>query len=166
VVVAAEAAEEWVEADFLRIMGTRPVLREEVDPGEDHRSEIAELEASLDRLERDRYDRGAFDGADGESRFARLHGKYSARLRELQALPYRPPAIRRVASEETYGDMWHASGTDGRRSLLLSAGCRVVVGKTTRGARDVGARLTMEIGVTESGVPFDALVLDTAFADE
>lgn len=146
IVVAALATEKHVEEWFLSRLGNMPVMRQETTPGVDNRAEIADLDARLNELEADRYERGVFDGPGGAERFARIHTRLSDRLASLRMREYVPAGVEWFPTGETYRDLWdRAEGVDEKRELLRGAGVTVAVQPAIRGARDVKARLEFDM---------------------
>ncbi|WP_406422792.1 recombinase family protein [Streptomyces sp. NBC_00873] len=145
--VSADAVDRYTEEKFLEMIGSWPVKTEAVDPGEDHRQEIEEIENALDRLETDRYERGLFRGPEGAIRFERRHKALSAKLDDLKQRPYQPPTSKWVDTGRTYVEEW-ANSKDSieRRNMLIGAGCRVDVRPTGRGKRNIGSRLSFSLG--------------------
>lgn len=125
--VNADEAEKFAEREFLRKVGRFPVVIHEEDPGEDHHTEIAQLEEALTELEQDRYEGGLFRGDEGRRRYREQYNKIETRLEALRALPSRPAGVRYVETGLTYEHEWSVSSVEQRRQLLLDRGARVLV---------------------------------------
>lgn len=143
--VTADPVDEYAEEAFLDRFGRFELVEVITIPGVDHRPEIAELEADIESLARQLANlRGPAADAVGKQ----IQGR-SDKLERLKAQPVVPARTEEVRTGETYGDAWRrtkaAGDIEGCRKMLLDVGLRVVVGETYRGARDVRARLSVDM---------------------
>lgn len=141
--VRAEEAEEFVEREFMRAVGSLRIVVRVEDPGEDHGAEIRELEDALGELERDRYEGGLYRGDDGRQRFRDQYARIEGRLEALRAMPFRAPTVRLEETGLTYAQEWELSDWPTRRARLIERGAVLLVrGKGADGPAD--ERLTFE----------------------
>lgn len=118
--------DEYVSTWFLDRFGRLEVVRQVFIPGENTDAERAEIEEALARLVR-RWEKMP-DGPAADAVAVRM-AEHQRHLAELDA---RPVAADRWVTESlgvTYGQMWAASDTEGRRGMLLDMGVRVVTRK-------------------------------------
>lgn len=143
--VTADPVDEYVEEAFLDRFGRFELVEVVTIPGVDHRPEIEELEADIQTLAGQLANlRGAAADAVGRQ----IQGR-SDKLERLQAQPVVPARTEEVRTGVTYGDAWREAKAKGDvhecRRMLLDVGLRVSVGETYRGARDVRARLSVDM---------------------
>ncbi|MFJ3248303.1 recombinase family protein [Streptomyces sp. NPDC086782] len=143
--VMAEPVDEAVEEAFIERFGRFELVEVITIPGVDHRDEIAELEADINTLAGQLANlRGPAADAVGKQ----IQGR-SDKLERLKAQPIVPARTEEVRTGVTYGDAWREAKANGdahaRRKTLLDIGLRVTVGETYRGARDVRARLSVDV---------------------
>ncbi|MEU5693849.1 recombinase family protein [Actinosynnema sp. NPDC020468] len=142
--------EEYVEEQFLAAVGHLEYTFVEEDPGEDHSAELAEVVASLDRLETDRYERNLFQGEAGDRRFGELYAKLERRRAHLAAKPTRPPGRRLVHTGITFAAHWETASVEVRRAMLKDVGAVVRVGAAIRrGHLDWRSRVSFELAGPE-----------------
>ncbi|MFB7115758.1 recombinase family protein [Streptomyces sp. NPDC056291] len=163
--VMAEPVDTAVEEAFLERFGRFELVEIITIPGVDHRDEIAELEADIDTLAGQLANlRGPAADAVGKQ----IQGR-SDKLERLKAEPIVPARTEEVRTGVTYGDAWRVAKTKGDlqacRRMLLDVGLRVTVGETYRGARDVRARLSVDV-VTPDDVDLVQDALDEVVAQE
>ena len=158
--VTADPVDAYVEEAFLDRFGRFELVEVITIPGVDHRGEIKELEADIETLAGQLANlRGPAAAAVGKQ----IQGR-SDKLERLQAQPVVPARMEEVRTGVTYGDAWREAKANkdlhACRKMLLDVGLRVVVGETYRGARDVRARLSVEM-VTPDHID----LVDDALAD-
>jgi DNA invertase Pin-like site-specific DNA recombinase len=163
--VTADPVDEYVEEAFLDQFGRFELIEIVVIPGVDHRDEIKELEADVETLAGQLANlRGAAADAVGRQ----LQGR-SDKLARLQERPVVPARTEEVRTGVTYGDAWRRAKASrdlhACRKMLRDVGLRVTVGETYRGARDVRARLSVDI-VTPEDVDLEQDALDDVVAQE
>lgn len=130
--VPAAWLENYVETEFLRLVGHLEVVRRVRVPGESHAEEIAETEAALARLV-ERLEKIPPGGAAEKAVLARI-AEHEEHLEALRALPETPDQWVTEPTGETFHSVWERSDLAGRRKLLREAGVRVYV------TRDAGRR--------------------------
>jgi site-specific DNA recombinase len=135
--VGEGAAMEFVEREFLALVGRLPMRVVTEDPGEDHSAEIEELSEALDELERDRYEGGLYRGEEGRQRYRDRYSRLEGRLEALRALPSRPPGVRYEETGLTFAQEWELADPAARRKMLTDRGARVLVkGRSSDGNAD------------------------------
>jgi DNA invertase Pin-like site-specific DNA recombinase len=163
--VTADPVDQYVEEAFLDQFGRFELVEVITIPGVDHRDEIKELQADIDTLAGQLANlRGAAADAVGRQ----IQGR-SDKLEKLKAHPIVPARTEEIRTGVTYGDAWRRTKADGdvegRRKMLTDLGFRVTVGETYRGARDVRARLSVEV-VTPDDVDLAQDALDDVIHQE
>jgi DNA invertase Pin-like site-specific DNA recombinase len=143
--VTADPVDAYVEEMFLDSFGRFELVEVITIPGVDHREEIKELEETIDTLAGQL---ASLRGAAADAVGRQIQGR-SDKLERLKAHPIVPARTEEVRTGVTYGDAWRQAKSRGDvqecRRMLLDVGLRVSVGETYRGARDVRARLSVEM---------------------
>ncbi|MFE2868232.1 zinc ribbon domain-containing protein [Embleya sp. NPDC059259] len=146
-IVRAEWVEQYVNAEFLRIVG--PIDRRTITtPGYDPQPEIDATLAEYAALStREGQQKSKAAKAEWERQMTAL----DSRLAELEATPARPARVESVPTGRTYADDWQEADTAGRRAMLLEAGAKLTVRKGRRGPKELdtsllGFSLTGELG--------------------
>ncbi|MEO3825711.1 recombinase family protein [Actinomadura sp. B10D3] len=140
--VVAKPVDAYVEREFLATAGNREIIEVVSIPAIDHTGEIAELEDEVRELAA-RLSKLRGPAADA---VAGMLQSRSDRLERLRATPVVSARTKRIRTGVDHAEKWAGAEPAERRQMLLNAGVRVVVGQTTRGARDVEGRLTFTIG--------------------
>ncbi|WP_243716232.1 hypothetical protein [Actinomadura darangshiensis] len=131
-----------MEREFLAATGNREIIEVVSIPAIDHSGEIAELEDDVRELAAQLCKlRGPAADAVGGMLQSR-----SDRLERLLAAPVASARTKRIRTGVDHAEKWTSAESADRRQMLLDAGVRVVVGQTTRGARDVEGRLSFTMG--------------------
>lgn len=125
--IRGEQAEALVADILLAHIGELEVMRTEKVGGVSHAAEIAELESALEDL----IARTEGKGPAVAKVYAKRIEAVESKLEALSAIPERAPEIREVGTGQTYRQVWEASDTEERRSLLLRSGIRVEVAKAS-----------------------------------
>ncbi|RBQ04822.1 hypothetical protein DQE82_28010 [Micromonospora sp. LHW51205] len=140
VAITAEMTEQYVEREFLRMVGHWPVVDVVTVAVDDGRR--ADIEAAIADTARQMTERGA----DVPALAARLGELHAAR----EALPATAVTeMREVETGETFAEAWQARDVDGRRTLLVSARARVVVHRAAVHGRKIfdESRIDLQLGV-------------------
>ncbi|MEU8131944.1 recombinase zinc beta ribbon domain-containing protein [Streptodolium elevatio] len=124
--VRAEWAEEYVEREFLRLVGHIPYHRVTVIPGYDPAAEIA---ATLAEYEEHQNQRGRQKSQTARDAWQRQADALDNRLAELESTLSRPERRDVIPTGRTYADDWYAADSDGKREMLIEAGARLIVRK-------------------------------------
>ncbi|MEU1841897.1 recombinase family protein [Micromonospora chersina] len=142
VAITAEMTEQYVEREFLRMVGHWPVVEVVTVAVDDGRR--ADIEAAITDTARQMTERGA----DVPALAARLGELHAAR----EALPATAATeVRRVETGQTFAEAWRSHDVDGRRALLVSAGARVVVHRAAVPGRKVfdESRIDLQLGTLD-----------------
>lgn len=126
--VRADYLDEHVDSWFRDTFGMLNVYREEIRQGADVTAELADTERALQGLT------AAIEAAPASAavlgtRVAELNAKRTALVAERD----KPREVVRVATGETYADVWERADGLGRRALLADAGIVVTVARGQRG---------------------------------
>jgi site-specific DNA recombinase len=116
-----------ITAWFLARYGTGEVMRRAYDPGTGYASAIAALETDRKRLRDDRQ-AGLYDAEDDAEWFRTEYARMGREIKELRALPERPPGMRMLPTGRTIAQDWEAAADDAaRREILNEYDVRVVL---------------------------------------
>lgn len=120
--------QEAIYSTFIAVMGSFPITERVLIPGVNNDAEIADVHASMERLQADRL-AGMYDGA--ENMYRESFKALSATLAELDAQPATTDRYETRQLGVTYAEHWDTLHTDQERAEeLRRAGVRVV---TTKG---------------------------------
>lgn len=159
--VMAEPVDEYAEEVVLERFGFLELSEVVTTPGVDYRAEIEDLKADIDALATQL---AGLRGAAADAVGRQIQGR-SDKLDKLESQPVIPARTQTLPLGITYADAWRdakARGDiEGRRSMLVDLGIRVVVGETYRGARDVRGRLSVEM-VTPPHIDHEADAMEDA----
>ncbi|MDT0532631.1 recombinase family protein [Micromonospora sp. DSM 115977] len=139
VAVSAEPVEEYVEREFLAMVGRFPLVELVTVAVDDGRR--ADVEAAISATAQQMTERGA-DVAALAARLSALHV-------EREALPATAPTeVRRIETGQTFAEAWGARDVDGRRVLLEWAGAVVTVKRASVPGRKVfeEGRIALALG--------------------
>jgi DNA invertase Pin-like site-specific DNA recombinase len=150
-IIKREWADEYVEREFLRMLGALEVTHTRTIPGYDPQPEI---DATLAEYEAHRAERGQQKSKAAQASWERHRDALDARLAELEARPKVEPRREEVRTGRRYADDWRGADVTGKRGMLSEAGAILTVKRGTPG----GWRK-----LDESRVSFD--VRDPFFAD-
>lgn len=134
VTVSQSRLDEHVTAILLDVAGHRLETREVV-PARAAAVDAGAVREALDDLERDRYERGLYAGAEGAERFAALHGRLSAQLVVVDVEP------EVELTGRTLAEVWAAEGLQVRRQVVAQVVERVTVAPGRRGGGPVAERV-------------------------
>jgi len=143
--IVAKPVDEYVEREFLTRFGQFEVVERIEFPGIDHTAEIEELNATVADLSARI---ASLRGPAADALMSQLQGR-SDRLEALRAVPVVPARIEMVSTGKSYAEVWASETAQERLKMLRTAGVRVEVGQTTRGARDVTKRLSFAVVTTD-----------------
>ncbi|WP_280365208.1 recombinase family protein [Nocardia wallacei] len=120
----AGEVEQLMEETFLDECGAEHVKRRQFVPAEDHTQALEKVNTIINALREDR-EMGLIVGEEDETRFRAQMRSLLTQRTQLEALPQKPARWELVEEEETYGEQWARSDTEGRRQLLVDAGVRI-----------------------------------------
>jgi DNA invertase Pin-like site-specific DNA recombinase len=158
--IRADWLDEWAEAEFLRIMGSFPVLQVIRHPGYDPAPELAEVTAELSAH---MGERSRFKSAAGRQLWQATADALEARTAELENTPRTEPREETVPTGRTYAELWGAADKAGKRRLLMEAGAFILVSPAAgRGGRVTSldtSRVSIDIGrhTDHAGEALDAV---------
>jgi hypothetical protein len=150
-VIKHEWADEFVEREFLRILGSLEVTYTRTIPGYDPQPEIAATRAEF-ALHQEQQGRQKSNAA--QDAWQKRADALDARLTELEARPKIESRREEIRTGRQYADSWRDADVTGKRRMLVEAGTVLTVKRGTRG----GWRR-----LDESRVSFE--VRDPFFAD-
>ncbi|OEJ42340.1 integrase [Streptomyces agglomeratus] len=128
--VKREWAEEYVESEFVRMLGALNVTEVRTIPGYDPGPELV---ATLAEFEEHQRQEGRQKSKAAREAWQRRADALDARLAELESREKVEPRTEVIQSNETYADIWEARDTAGKRRMLLEAGARLTVKRGTQG---------------------------------
>ncbi|WP_345568753.1 recombinase family protein [Streptomyces plumbiresistens] len=161
-IIKREWAEEYVERDFLRILGALEVTQTRTIPGYDPEPE---LRATLSEFEAHQAQQGRQKSSAAKAAWQRHADALDARLAELETRERVEPRTESISTGKTYATLWAKADTAGKRKLLLEAGAHLIVKRGTRGGWRTLDERRVDFDVRD---PFfaDAASDLTAMADE
>ncbi|MET8555807.1 recombinase family protein [Streptomyces sp. NPDC004959] len=128
--VRADWVDDYVTAEFLRLVGsvqtTHVVTVPGYDPGPELRATVAEYAEHQEQKGRQKSKHAAAE-------WQRRADALDARIADLETREARPEQRIVTPTGRTIADEWAASDTAGRRALLIEAGARLEVSRGTRG---------------------------------
>ncbi|MCD9196216.1 recombinase family protein [Streptomyces albireticuli] len=128
--VRGDWVDDYVEREFLALLGSLHVTRTIETPGYDPAPEIAEVTAEIaEHMPTRKFFTAKSAVAAWEDRTVALN----ARLNALEATPKREAQREVIRTGKTYADLWAESDTAARRRMLTSAGAILTVKRGTRG---------------------------------
>lgn len=128
--IKSEWADEFVEREFLRLVGGIQVLDIRTIPGYDPAPEIA---ATLAEFEEHQRQEGRQKSNAARQAWQKRADALDTRLAELEAAPKIEPRREVVKTGRTYADEWRDADTAGKRGMLLDSGARLTVRRGTPG---------------------------------
>lgn len=135
--IPLEYAEEELERRILQNLGSFERRQRVWFPGEDHSSELQEVNDLLADLT-DQIGVGQFKrGTPQRARLDRRIAALSARQAELSATPSEPAGWRYEPTGELFSEWWEASDTEARNVWLRQMGFRAVWRSHSEGTRTV-----------------------------
>ncbi|ALV38851.1 integrase [Streptomyces sp. CdTB01] len=130
VAIKREWAEEYVEREFLRMLGALEVTHTRTIPGYDPQPEI---DATLAEFEDHQAQQGRQKSAAARAAWQKRADALDARLAELETRERVEPRTEEIRTGKTYDLLWARADTAGRRELLHNAGAHLTVERSTRG---------------------------------
>ncbi len=130
VAIRADWIEEYVEREFLALVGPIPVSRTIITPGYDPTPEI---EATLAEFAAHQEEKGQQKSAAAKRAWKERADALDNRLALLEATPARPETRDVTPTGRTLADEWADADDETRRHMLIDAGARLDVRKGTRG---------------------------------
>ncbi|MFD8735617.1 recombinase family protein [Streptomyces sp. NPDC059618] len=128
--IKREWAEEYVERQFLWMLGALEVTHTRTIPGYDPQPEI---DATLAEYEEHQAQQGRQQSKAAQSAWQKRADSLDARLVDLETREKTPPRIEEIRTGKTYARIWESSDTAGRRKMLQDAGAHLTVSKSGRG---------------------------------
>ncbi|MDA3643769.1 recombinase family protein [Saccharopolyspora indica] len=115
----ADIVEDLLEERFLRECGKEFVTERTFQRGENHASEIKELERRIQRLREDR-ENGAYD--EDPEYYAEKMNEYTTRKKEISKVPVRESGWVYNKLDVTYNEVWKKADDQEKRKLMVAAG--------------------------------------------
>ncbi|MEU2870390.1 recombinase family protein [Streptomyces olivoreticuli] len=128
--VRAAWVDEYVTAGFLRAAGPVQVTRVTEIPGYDPQPEI---DATTAEYEEHQTQKGRQKSKAAQAAWQRHADALDARLAELETREKREPRREAVPTGRTYADDWNNADTEGKRTMLVDTGARLMVKRGTKG---------------------------------
>ncbi|MGW2696528.1 recombinase family protein [Streptomyces sp. NPDC001296] len=129
-IIKREWADEYVEREFLRILGALEVTQTRVIPGYDPQPEI---DATLAEFEEHQAQQGRHKSNAAKAAWQKHADALDARLAELESREKVEPRTEEIRTGKTYDSLWAKADTEGRRQMLQDAGAHLSVKRSTRG---------------------------------
>ncbi|MFI9444228.1 MULTISPECIES: recombinase family protein [Streptomyces] len=129
-IIKREWAEEYVERQFLWMLGALEVTHTRTIPGYDPQPEI---DATLAEFEEHQAQRGRQKSNAGKAAWQRHADSLDARLADLESREKTPPRVEEIRSGKTYSRIWASADTAGKRKMLQDAGAHLNVKRSSRG---------------------------------
>ncbi|MEU1077426.1 MULTISPECIES: recombinase family protein [unclassified Streptomyces] len=123
-------ADEYVSAEFLRLVGPVQITRTIEIPGYDPQPEI---DATLAEFEEHQRQKGRQKSKTAQAAWQRHADSLDARLAELETREKTEPRRDVIGTGRTYADDWNGADNVARRTMLVEAGARLMVKRGTRG---------------------------------
>ncbi|WP_372411084.1 recombinase family protein [Streptomyces luteireticuli] len=144
--IRADWVDEYVTAEFLRLVGPVPFTRTREIPGYDPQPEI---DATTAEFHEHQEQKGRQRSKAAKAEWQRRADALDARLAELETREKTEPQRIVIPTGRTYADDWTDADTIGRRTMLIEAGARLTV---RRGSRAGWRRLdTRRVNFTVKG---------------
>ncbi|MGP9018898.1 recombinase family protein [Streptomyces sp. BR1] len=128
--VRADWVEQYVNSEFLRLVGPVQITRVTEIPGYDPQPEI---DATVAEMEEHDEQKGRRKSKAGMAAWQRRADALENRLAELEAREKTEPRREVVSTGRNYGDDWNSADTVARRTMLVDAGARLTVKRGTKG---------------------------------
>ncbi|MGG2465099.1 recombinase family protein [Streptomyces sp. RGM 3693] len=142
--------DEYVTAEFLRLVGPVQFTRITEIPGYDPQPEI---DATTAEFAEHQDQKGRQKSKAAQAEWQRRADALDARLAELETREKTEPRREIVPTGRTFADEWHASDTEGKRAMLIDAGARLDVKRGAKGGwRKLDLR-RVEFGITGDLAP-------------
>ncbi|MFJ9445324.1 recombinase family protein [Kitasatospora sp. NPDC101235] len=128
--VRGDWTDDYVEAEFLRLVGGIQTKTTTVIPGYDPEPE---LKATVAEFAAHLKNQGKQKSRHAAQEWQKLHDALDTRIAELESREKTEPQTIVTATGRTYADDWAAADTAERRAMLVAAGVRLNVRRGTRG---------------------------------
>ncbi|MEU9100200.1 zinc ribbon domain-containing protein [Streptomyces sp. NPDC048361] len=128
--VRANWADQYVTAEFIRLVGPVQITRTIEIPGYDPQPEI---DATLAEFEEHQSQKGRQKSKTAHAAWQRHADSLDARLAELETREKTEPRRDVIGTGRTYADDWNDADNVARRTMLVEAGARLMVKRGTRG---------------------------------
>ncbi|MGW5119647.1 recombinase family protein [Streptomyces noursei] len=122
--------DEYVTAEFLRLVGPVQFTRITEIPGYDPQPEI---DATAAEFAEHQQQKGRQKSKAAQAEWQRRADALDARLAELETREKTEPRREIVPTGRTFADEWHTADTAGKRAMLIEAGARLDVKRGTKG---------------------------------
>jgi len=129
-IIKREWADEYVESEFLRMLGSLEVTQIRTIPGYDPQ---AEIDATTAEFEEHQEQKGRQTSTAAKAAWQRRADALDARLAELEAREKVEPRTELISTGKTYADVWAGADDAGKRKMLQEAGAYLSVKRATRG---------------------------------
>ncbi|MEU5436080.1 recombinase family protein [Streptomyces sp. NPDC020719] len=129
-VVRADWADEYVNSEFLRLVGSVQITRTIEIPGYDPQPEI---DATVAEMEEHDEQKGRRKSKAGMAAWQRRADALETRLAELESREKTEPRREILPTGRTYADDWNGADTMARRTMLVDAGAQLMVKRGTKG---------------------------------
>ncbi|MEU5157913.1 recombinase family protein, partial [Glycomyces sp. NPDC021274] len=130
VTVRGTWVDEYVTAEFLRLVGSVQFTRVTEIPGYDPQPEI---DATTAEFAEHQQQKGRQKSKAAQAEWQRRADALDARLAELETREKTEPRREIIPTGRTFADEWHAADTAGKRAMLIEAGARLDVKRGTKG---------------------------------
>ncbi|WP_333731774.1 recombinase family protein [Streptomyces sp. IBSBF 3010] len=120
--IRADWCDEYVEREFLRILGGLEITHTRVVPGYDPQPEI---DATLAEFEAHQAQQGRQKSSAAQKAWQNRADALDARLAELEAREKVEARTEEIRTGRTYDEKWVKADTAGRRKMLTHAGARL-----------------------------------------
>ncbi|MEV6673543.1 recombinase family protein [Streptomyces sp. NPDC051162] len=128
--VRAAWVDDYVTAEFLHAAGPVQITRVTEIPGYDPQPEIDTTTAEYEEHQKQK---GRQKSKAAQAAWQRHADALDARLAELETREKREPRREAVPTGRTYADDWNAADTEGKRTMLVDTGARLMVKRGTKG---------------------------------
>ncbi|WP_037934729.1 recombinase family protein [Streptomyces sp. SPB78] len=128
--VRADWTDDYVSAEFLRLVGSVQTTHVVTIPGYDPEPE---LRATVAEYAEHQEQKGRQKSKHAAAEWQRRADALDARIADLETREARPEQRTVTPTGRTIADEWAATDTAGRRALLIEAGARLEVTRGTRG---------------------------------
>ena len=108
------------------------------------------VDEAIEHLEEQYAAGSVYHGANGAQRFAAMMSRLEERRDRLAALPSTPARNYYRPTGRTFADRWQEEGQAGRRQLMLDAGFKLLIARTSIDPAGIAAEARC-LGITASG---------------
>lgn len=129
-IIKREWADEYVQREFLRILGALEVTHTRVIPGYDPQPEI---DATLAEFQEHQVQQGRQKSNSAKAAWQNHADALDARLAELESRKKVEPRTEEIRTGKTYYRLWDRSDIAAKRQLLQDAGAHLSVKRGARG---------------------------------